>query len=184
MARFQIHKVTALPSPLEAHAIYLVTSGTDYVEIYVTGASASTVRRHINEADVQSLIDAAVGGLGAMDIVDDIAARDALDLSENAIVLVLDASADATISSGAATYAYRASPDLWVKISEAESMDLALTWASLSGKPSSVVAEIDDAVAKKHSHANKTQLDKIDEVDGQLTYAGSAVSTDWATIGW
>jgi hypothetical protein len=46
------------------------------------------------------------------------------------------------------------------------------------------VAEIDDAVAKKHSHANKTQLDKIDEVDGQLTYAGSAVSTDWATIGW
>jgi hypothetical protein len=137
MARFQIHKVTALPSPLEAHAIYLVTSGTDYVEIYVTGASASTVRRHINEADVQSLIDAAVGGLGAMDIVDDIAARDALDLSENAIVLVLDASADATISSGAATYAYRASPDLWVKISEAESMDLELTWASLSGKPSS-----------------------------------------------
>ena len=81
MARFQVHKVTALPSPLEAHAIYLVTSGTDYVEMYVTGASASTVRRHINEADVQSLIDAAVGGLGAMDIVDDIAARDALDLS-------------------------------------------------------------------------------------------------------
>ena len=76
MARFQIHKVTALPSPLEAHAIYLVTSGTDYVEIYVTGASASTVRRHINEADVQSLIDAAVGGLGAMDIVDDIAERE------------------------------------------------------------------------------------------------------------
>ena len=45
MARFQIHKVTALPDPLQAHAIYLVTSGTDYVEIYVTGASASTVRR-------------------------------------------------------------------------------------------------------------------------------------------
>lgn len=184
MARFQIHKVTALPEPLQAHAIYLVTSGTDYVEMYVTGASASTVRRHINEADVQSLIDAAVGGLGAMDIVDDIAARDALDLSENAIVLVLDASADATVSSGAATYAYRASPDLWVKISEAESMDLALTWASLGGKPSSAVAEIDDAVAKKHSHANKTQLDKINEVEGRLTYAGSAVSTDWATIGW
>ena len=53
MARFQIHKVTALPEPLQAHAIYLVTSGTDYVEMYVTGASASTVRRHINEADVQ-----------------------------------------------------------------------------------------------------------------------------------
>jgi len=133
---------------------------------------------------VQSLIDAAVNGLGAMDIVDDIAARDALDLSENAIVLVLDASADATVSSGAATYAYRASPDLWVKISEAESMDLALTWASLSDKPSSAVAEIDDAVAKKHSHANKTQLDKINEVEGRLTYAGLAVSTDWATIGW
>ena len=63
-------------------------------------------------------------------------------------------------------------------------MDLALTWSSLSDKPSSAVVEIDDALAKKHSHANKTQLDKINEVEGRLTYAGSAVSTDWATIGW
>jgi hypothetical protein len=40
---------------------------------------------------------------------------------------------------------------------------LDLTWAAISGKPSSSVVDIDDSVSKKHSHANKATLDLIQE---------------------
>ncbi|MFX0084301.1 MAG: hypothetical protein ACFFAU_01405 [Candidatus Hodarchaeota archaeon] len=36
-------------------------------------------------------------------------------------------------------------------------------WSKLSDKPSSLVADIDDAVTKKHSHSNKATLDLIEE---------------------
>ena len=36
---------------------------------------------------------------------------------------------------------------------------------------------IDDAVAKKHSHANAAQLDKVGEADGVMTYGGAKMAT-------
>lgn len=190
MATLQIFRETALPETLEANSIYFVapTARPDYVEIYVTGTSASVVKRVIGEQDVEALIAASGGGGGSaatLEIVDDIAARDALTLTENTLVLVLDASADPTVTSSSATYAYRVSDTSWTKISESESMDMVLTWANLQDKPTSAVADIDDAVAKKHTHANKTQLDKINEdTDGNLTYGGVLPSTGWASSNW
>ena len=49
----------------------------------------------------------------------------------------------------------------WQKIAESESIDVTTTWDSIVGKPSSTVAEIDDAVSKKHTHSNKAVLDNI-----------------------
>lgn len=52
-----------------------------------------------------------------------------------------------------------------------------IAWAVITGKPSSTVEDIDDAVAKKHAHANSAQLDKVGETDGNLTYASKAMAT-------
>ena len=53
-------------------------------------------------------------------------------------------------------------------------MDVVLQWSNIQGRPSSDVASIDDAVNKRHSHTNKTQLDKISEdANGNLTYGGT-----------
>lgn len=38
-----------------------------------------------------------------------------------------------------------------------------LNWSAISGKPSSSVVDIDDAVSKKHSHSNKSILDDIEQ---------------------
>lgn len=95
-----------------------------------------------------------------------------------------DATGDATVASGGATYLYNVAGAAWVKISEAESMDVSLNWAALVGRPSSAVADIDDAVAKRHTHANKTELDKIGEAGGELTYNGAQVKTEWGSTGW
>lgn len=188
MATYQIFKETALPGTLQPHSIYLVAPAArpDYVELYVTGASAATVKRVIDAALVQDMIDASMiaAGSSALVVAADIAARNALAPTKNVQVLVLDATGDATVASGSATYVYQFSTTTWHKTSESESMDLAISWASVTGGPTSAVADIDDAVTKRHAHSNKTELDKIGEVAGELTYGGAAVKTAWSSTSW
>ena len=53
-----------------------------------------------------------------------------------------------------------------------------VNWNVIVGRPNSAVADIDDAVAKKHAHANAAQLDKISEVDGVMAYNNAKMATE------
>lgn len=180
------HQVTVLPGTLAADAIYAVTVGANQLELYITNNDGTLARRIINEADVQTLIDAAlVAAESPFLIVANIVERDALSLTANTLVLVLDASADATVDTGAALYAYRQSTGTYLKISEFESLDITINWADIQDKPTSSAAAIDSAVANSHIHANKTELDKIGEdANGDLTYDGSLPRIGWDTNNW
>ncbi len=188
MPNIRIHKTTALPGTLEGHAVYLVAPAAkpDYVEMYVTSADGSTARRIINQDDIQAMIDAAVAGVSTgIEIVADIAARDALTPTNGKYVLVLDASGDPTVDSGAASYVWRTATSQWVKLTEYESMDMTITWSMIQGGPSSTPASIDAAVANSHTHANLTQLGKIDEDgNGDFTYDGQYPRARLETSGW
>lgn len=187
MATFRIFKETALPGTLQANSVYIVApaGSPDYVEVYVTGTSASVVKRLPTASDVQAMVSAAVSGLSSIEVVADITARNAITPTNGKMVLVLDASADPTVDSGAATYIYSTAQTAWVKIAEYESLDVQLTWSGLIGKPSSTPAQIDDAVANSHTHANKTQLDKIGEDgSGYLTYNSALPKTGWDSTAW
>lgn len=187
MATYRIYKETALPGSLTAHSIYLIAPAAHpgYLEIYVTDAAGTAHRRTPTIPDIEGLIADALGSVSQIEIVDNIAARDALTVYNGLQALVLDASADATVDAGAATYIYRSSTTSWIKISEAESLDVAITWAALSRKPTSAVADIDDAVTKRHTHTNKTQLDKIGEdVNGDFTYNGGLPVIAWTSTAW
>lgn len=176
MSAIKIFKVTTLPVTLEGHAMYLVApvAKPNHVEVYVTSADASVVKRIVNIDDIQSMINSSISASNAFEIVADIAARNALSLSGNKFVLVLDATGDVTVTSGAATYAWRSATSTWVKISEYESLDVVLNWSAIQNKPSSSVADIDSAVAQRHAHTNFTELNKISEnVSGDFQYAGN-----------
>jgi len=185
MATFQIFKETTLPGSLVSNGIYLITAtNANHVEMYVSDNTGATARRIPTEADIGILISNAIASANALEVVADITARDALAPSSNVTVLVLDASADATVASGAATYIWDNANTSWEKISEAESMDVVLQWANIIGGPTSSPAAIDAAVGASHSHANITELDKISEdVDGDPTYDGVAIvltgSVNW-----
>lgn len=188
MPTVKIHKTTALPGTLEGHAVYLVApaSKPNYVEMYVTNATGSAARRIINSDDIQAMIDAAVASVsGGLEIVADIAARNALSPTNGKYVLVLDASADPTVNSGAASYVWRASTSQWIKLTEYESMDMTITWAMIQGTPTSAPAAIDAAVANSHTHANMTQLDKVGEdANGDFTYNGNPPRARLGSAGW
>jgi predicted flavoprotein YhiN len=186
MATYNIYKETALPGTLQPHSIYLVAPAArpDFVEMYVTGTVATTVKRVIDQAQVQSMIDASVSGFSSLQVVANITARNALAPTSNIQVLVLDATGDSSVASGSATYVYVLANTAWVKISESESQDVVLQWTNIQNKPTSSVAAIDSAVSNSHTHANKTQLDKVGESGGQFTYNGAKPTIDWTSSGW
>jgi hypothetical protein len=188
MSTYKVYKETTLPGSLQANSIYLIAPAAhpSYLEIYVTNSAGDASRRTHRVEDIQAMIDASMSGSGnAVAIVDDIAARDGLTPANGDTALVVDASADAAVTAGAATYIYRSSNTTWIKISEAESMDVALTWAALTDKPTSTVTQIDTAVTNSHTHANKTELDQIGEDgNGDLTYNGSNIAPRLTTAGW
>lgn len=184
----KIYRETALPVTLEPYAIYMIApaASPNYVEIYVTSFNG-VPRRVINEADIQAMINLSVSAATELIIVVDIAARDALTLTSTRYVYVKDATGDTTVTSGGATYLYdpNGTPSHWIKVSEAESLDVQVTWAALEGKPTSTPAQIDAAVAATHTHANKTQLDKISEdANGNMLYGNGLPHTGWDSTGW
>lgn len=127
----------------------------------------------------------------------DIAARDALtDLKVGDKAWVVDATADSTVDAGAALYIVETmagTTPTWKKISEVESMDVVLQWANIQGRPTSAVADIDDAVTKKHEHANKAVIDELtegttaegEELVGKLLYKGKPINdgAKWVAYG-
>lgn len=183
--QFKAFKETALPSQLQAHAIYLIapTGKDEYVELYVTDASGRA-RRHFNENDARTLFGQLASAKAGLSVVETISARNLISNPlEGSEVFVKNATEDSTVSSGGARYLRVGSS--WIKVSETEAMDLRLSWDSLDGRPNSSPTQIDQAVQNAHSHTNKTQLDKISEdATGNLTYGGQAVKTQWANVGW
>lgn len=180
MSQVQFFKVTTLPGTLQANSFYLVENG-NYAETYVTN-SAGVAKMVGNSVMINALIDAkvntAVADMNLIEIVADITARDAFVVGKtrNLLILVTDASADATVDSGSALYSWAETGGVFTKLAEYESMDFAVSWANISGKPTSSPAQIDNAVSLAHSHTNKTQLDKIGENgNGNLTYNGTEV---------
>lgn len=187
MANVKFHKVTTLPGSLEADALYFVVNST-YSETYITDSSGNA-KSVGNSTMINALADAristALSTLNRVEIVADITARNALNTADrNQMVLVLDATGDATVAAGAAMYVFRNSDNTWIKVSEYEGMDVTVTWASITGKPSSDPALIDDAVTKRHAHTNIAVLDLLTDSSGVLNYNGAPVATSWATLNW
>lgn len=186
MAQFKIFRETSLPAVLEAYAVYLVApaSKPNYVEMYVSDSTGSTAKRILTDTDIQSMITAAMASANQVQVVANIAARNALTPVGSWHFYVQDASDDPTVDAGGAGYLWDTTNEVWVKLYEAESLDIQLDWDGLQGKPSSSVADIDDAVAKAHTHTNKSTLDKLGEDGDGLTFAGAPVTSQWASTEW
>jgi len=191
MADLKVYKVSALPQTYVASAIYLVpVSGSPtLLDMYVASSDGLTVRNIVSQTEISNMIVNALSGSGfgnsSSFVVADITARDALAPTDVTIAIVLDATDDATVTAGAATYVYNPDTDTWIKISEAESMDVVLNWANIQNGPSSTAAQIDAAVADSHTHSNKAVLDKFGEnLDGAPTYNGADLSMALAAEEW
>jgi len=187
MSRIKISKETAVPTgaSIVADTIYMVSVSADIMEIYMSDNTGTSLKRILNETDIQTLIDDSMSGISAIQVVDDIASRDSLTWTGNGKVYVKDASSDSTVDSGGAEYIYDFSTSTYIKASEAESLDLIVQWANISGAPTYSATAIDTAVSNSHTHTNKTQLDLIgQDGDGDATYNGVKIANQYTTTAW
>lgn len=190
MAQLKISKVTALPGVLEASTLYLVSDAArvNDVNIYVSDSTGSAAKHVPTFGELETMVDgkvsAAVSAAAALTVLTDITARDALTPTATMLALVLDATGDTSVASGAATYVYNPGTTAWVKISEYESLDVIMQWANITGRPTSAVADIDDAVTKRHAHTNIAVLDLLDVAGGNLTYNGAPVTQQLLAEEW
>ena len=181
MSDLKVFKTTSVPATPVANAIYLVASGS-FVEMYVT-STAGVAKRIPIESDIQGWIATAMAGVNGVTIVADITARNALTPTSNMFVYVVNATGDTSVAVGAAMYLYNFGATTWIKVTEYESLDLVMSWANLTGKPTSTPAAIDAAVTAA-THANRTELDLIGSSGGVLTYNGNPVATQWIGTDW
>lgn len=182
---FKVYKETTVPSTWVADAVYFIqATGSTYMEIYTTSNTA-VPKRLINESDITTLIAAGITASQELKIVANITERNALNPTTTLAVYVVDATGDTTVATGGAYYLYNPTTSTWIKTSEAESLDVVLSWNSIEGRPTSTPAQIDAAVANSHTHSNKTQLDKIGEdANNNLTYNGQLPYTGWESTNW
>lgn len=186
MTVLKVFKETALPGTLQANSIYYVTSANaEYVEVYVT-SSSGVARRVPKIEDINSVVATAISGMNSLAIYANITDRNTKALNNgHKYVYITDATGDATVASGGATYLYNTTTTTWIKISEAESMDVVLSWANIQNKPTSSVTDIDSAVTLKHTHTNATVLNALgQDGEGNLTYNGSPVPTAYISVNW
>ena len=172
-----VEKLTSVPSlPTTPNTIFLVAPSDkpDFLEIYVSNRDGTELKRSINENDVKLWASQYAHYSDKYKVVDDIHERDSL-VDKSASVFVRDATGDPTVKKGGAFYIFDAYAGIWVKISEAESLDVTLSWENIDGRPDVTAKQITDAVGKTHTHLNAEQLHKIDEEDGKLTYNGKLV---------
>ena len=177
-------KVSTLPGLLQPDSWYLISNG-NYAETYVTD-NVGTAKMVGNSTMINNLISTQLTSLSQTYIVTDIAARDALTatLNRNAVIQVINATGDVSVISGGATYLWDDANSVSIKISEFESMDVALNWSNIIGKPTSTPGAIDTAVTNSHTHSNKsTVLDLLTESGGVLFFNGVEVK-NWNTINW
>lgn len=187
-SELRIEKLLELPvqSLWTPSTLYLVSNVSlgGHLDVYLTSSDASTIKRFLNNSDVSTMIASSLQSFSSIRVVNTIAERNALitgapgngfNTATPSQVLVITATADPTVLTGGATYIWEPVTQAWIKISEYESLDLVLNWSSMVGGPTSTVAQIDDAVAKTHAHANKTVLDALDSSNGKLTYNGKPI---------
>lgn len=186
MSKLRIERVNALPGTLTASTMYIVAAATaGLADVYFSNADGSAARHIISKDEISAMVADSISSFNNILLVADITARNALTPVRNVLCLVSDATGDATVAVGAAMYFYEFSTTTWVKVTEFESLDVVLNWASIQDKPASTVAEIDDAVARKHSHTNAAQLAKVGEdVNGDFTYNGAGIQAEIAVAAW
>jgi hypothetical protein len=185
MAQVKFRRVDTLPGTLDAGTFYFVDGGA-YAESYLTD-STGNAKAIGNSTMINALISAQLATLSTHNavIVADIAARDAATdgLETNEIILVLDASADSNVGSGAALYIWEAGEEEIHLIAKYENLTLDVTWDSIQDKPQ----ELLDAISQRHTHSNKATLDQIGADGDTLTFKGAPLAggaTEWAQTDW
>lgn len=177
MSKFKIIRVNALPQAVEPSAMYIVKSADSTVaNLYFTSTDGSiTVPGVTEQFVIDKVSQLNSSGWNDFEIVETITERNAMLKPGNTLIMVVDASGDEFGSTGSVLYMYRKTTDTYLLMSSFNGGGgVAVSWASISGRPNSSAANIDSAVQNSHTHINMATLNRIGiNTDGQMLVDGA-----------
>lgn len=181
---FSIVRLTQLPTSLAPNSLYIVKApGTNDVALTWTGNSASDIGFSYSQAKADGDITAALAGSKSVFIFGNIAEKDAEVPLVDSIGFVKDATADPTVLTPSAFYIFEVATARWSLATSGGSG--AVNWDDIVDGPEATPAQIDEAVAASHVHANQAVLDKIGvDADNRLTYDDALVSSVTVEADW
>ena len=153
---YKPYRLNAIPATPEANSIYYTPGADGELVVTVTGNTGAVVYSTLTEADVLAAIAAA--GIIQQEVIatPTIATRDALTLTANALVMVGDATADPSVTTGGAFYFFEMATGLFTLTSRLEDLNLIINWGDIQNIPAAVTALGTD-------------------VDGDITYNGDKI---------
>lgn len=163
------YKVLSLPAELQPDSFYYVENG-NLVDGYLTD--------NLGVAKQISSPSGATDGL--IETVGDITARDALVLDKNALIFVVDASADVNVDSGSALYFYDEGLDMFTLVVEKD--HFSGSYNDLTDKPTipSATVVVDDLVTNQATHALSAAQGVV--LKGYIDALNTLVSSDEITL--
>lgn len=176
---FTFYRSDSLPvDPQQRHknCMYLIKSPTktDFDIVMVDGSGVA--HTHFNEDRFKRLFDYYSRSTGDFFVVNNIEERDALSLTKNSLVFVVDASGDPVVPEGEALYFFSTAMQKHIRIYQEKKRPETLDWTLLVNGPTSTPLAIDAAVANSHTHTNPEVLESLGVQDGLLTHNGTLVS--------
>ena len=135
---YKPYRLNSIPSTPEANSIYYTPSATGELVVTVTGNTGAVIYSTMTEADVLATIAAA--GIIQQEVIatPTIATRDALTLTANALVMVGDATADPSVTTGGAFYFFEMATGLFTLTSRLEDLNLIIDWGDIQNIPAAI----------------------------------------------
>lgn len=182
-------KVLTLPATPVANCFYMTPDATSGLRLTVSDAVGRVYRSTMRETTIDSEIVRMVARANELKVVatyTDLTNSAFSDstFNRNQIYYVLDASGDPSVVSGPAMYILDWTTGTVHKIAEGVAENFSPDWTTVLGRPASEIVDIDDAVTKRHSHANLAELNSV-TVDGdQVLVSGTALRPAVRTAIW
>lgn len=181
-SRQYIRRVNQLPTNMEANAIYVVKPpGALEADLVFTGSDPLVVARTISRVDIEQIVGDAVDASTSITFKQSYGDMLSDRPTSNALIYVADATGDPTSTTVVRVYLYNKETDTFTGFPSTGGGGGPggdVTWGQILGRPNSTPAQIDQAVAAMHTHANKAVLDLIGEnAQQKLTFRGAQVDT-------
>ena len=173
----QIIRLKGMPEATEPNCIYFINTHDEWhpVSMYVTDKN-NRMYTLFDISEMRDEIDRSTYPFSKTEVIPNLNYRETMNWEHSTLVLVQNnTDKPDEEEKGQMLYMFYKPYNTWYPLSkgpEAETL-----WESISGRPTSSVADIDDAVAKRHEHTNSEVLKNLEEgAEEQLKYKGKNIT--------
>lgn len=176
----KIRRVNQVPTVREANTMYIVKApGALEADLVFTGSDPTIEASTISRAAINTIVGDKVDASTSIYFQPTYAQMLANPPKANALIYVADTTGDPTAVTPTRVYLYQSVIRQFMGFPNSGGGGTGtVSWDAVLGRPTATPAQIDQAVAQSHAHANQQTLNQLGEnAQQKLTFRGTVVDT-------